>query len=118
MHFPCVFNVRSIFFALLLFVQTKDPHAVQPHLRKCFDAIEELEFGSFSMRAQEGAELEDDKGGQEEDTPIAAPEIKKAMNILTSDITAMISAEGEKVGLGKVSTRRVPYLTGYQFCFS
>lgn len=56
------------------------------------------------MRAQELAELEQDRtGGQEEDTPKAAPEIKKARNILTSDITAMISSEGEKVGLGKVS---------------
>jgi hypothetical protein len=57
------------------------------------------------MGAQEGAELEDDKGGQEENIPIAAPEIKKAMNVLTSDIIAMISAEGEKVGFGKVSTK-------------
>jgi hypothetical protein len=69
------------------------------------------------MRVQEGAELEDDKGGQEADAPVAASEIKKAMNILTSDITAMISAEGEKVGLGKVSTICIPYLTGYQVCF-
>lgn len=117
-YFPCVFNVGSILFALL-FVQAKDPHAVQPYLKKCFDAIEELEFGSFSMRAQEGAELEQDRtGGQEEDTPKAAPEIKKARNILTSDITAMISSEGEKVGLGNVSISFVSYFTDYQVCFS
>jgi hypothetical protein len=103
MHFPHVFNVKGIFFAFLLFVQTKDPCAVQPHQKKCFAAIEELEFRSLSLKAQEGAELEDDRDGQEEDTPI--DEIKKAMNNLTSDITAMISAEGEKVGLGKVSTK-------------
>ena len=23
----------------------RDPHAVQPHLRKCFDCIQKLEFG-------------------------------------------------------------------------
>jgi hypothetical protein len=103
-HFLCVFSVGNIFFALLLFVQTKTPDAVQPHLRKCFDAIEEVEFGSLSMTEQKRAELEDDKGGEEEETPVVASEIKKAMNILTSDITAMISPEGEKVELRKVST--------------
>ena len=27
--------------------QTRDPHAVQPHLIKCFDAIKRLQFGEF-----------------------------------------------------------------------
>lgn len=29
-----------------ILAQTRNPHAVQPHLRKCFDAIAKLEFGS------------------------------------------------------------------------
>jgi dynein heavy chain len=48
--------------------QSKDPRAVQPHLRKCFDNLVKLEFG---------------------------PEPGSL------DILAMISSEGEKVGLGK-----------------
>ena len=28
--------------------QTRNPHAVQPHLRKCFDAISKLEFGTVA----------------------------------------------------------------------
>jgi hypothetical protein len=104
MHFPLIFDARRIFFALLPFVfQTKNPLAVQPHLRKCFNAIEELEFGGFVAREHEGAELEDGKGGQEGDTRVAAPEINKTMNFRTSDITAMISAEGERVRLVQVS---------------
>jgi hypothetical protein len=117
MHFPCIFTARSIFFALVPFFQAKNPHAVQPHLRKCFNAIEELEFGGFLSREQEGVEPEDGKGGQEDDTQVAAPEIKKTMNFRTSDITAMISAEGERVGLVQVSSELIPYFTGYQLNF-
>ena len=31
---------------LEILAQTRDPQAVQPHLRKCFDALNKLEFGS------------------------------------------------------------------------
>ena len=34
--------------------QTRNPHAVQPHLRKCFDAIAKLEFGSTGAQPADG----------------------------------------------------------------
>lgn len=52
---------------------------MQPHLRKCFDAIAKLEFGTYD----------------EEDVDENAP-------VMTTDIVAMLSPEGEKVHLGKV----------------
>lgn len=61
-------------------MQTRNPHAVQPHLRKCFDAIAKLEFGKGA-----GGVLE----GEDSDK-------------LSSDIVAMISPEGERVPLTKV----------------
>lgn len=61
---------------LEILAQTRNPHAVQPHLRKCFDAIAQLQFGTKD--AGEG----------------------KA--VMTNDIIAMISPEGEKILLGVV----------------
>jgi dynein heavy chain len=55
--------------------QTRNPLAVQPHMRKCFDMIQKLEFG----------EVKTDDG-----------EVKH-----TNDIYAMIDPKGERVGLGK-----------------
>lgn len=57
--------------------QTRNPQAVQPHLRKCFDAIAKLEFG---------------KGPPTE--PNGPPSV-------TNDILAMLSPEQEKVSLQK-----------------
>lgn len=57
---------------LEILAQTKNPHAVQPHLRKCFDAIAKIEFGM--------------KDGE-----------KKGEKVQTNDIIAMVSPEGEKV---------------------
>ncbi|CRK89849.1 CLUMA_CG003435, isoform A [Clunio marinus] len=57
---------------LEILAQTKNPHAVQPHLRKCFDAIARIEFGT--------------KFGE-----------NKNEKIQTNDILAMISPEGERV---------------------
>lgn len=57
---------------LEILAQTKNPHAVQPHLRKCFDAIAKIEFG---MREGE----------------------KKGEKVQTNDIMCMVSPEGEKV---------------------
>lgn len=61
---------------LEILAQTKNPHAVQPHLRKCFDAIARIEFGT----------KEADKGGE---------------RVQTNDILSMISPEGEKILFGK-----------------
>ncbi|CAK9798189.1 Dynein axonemal heavy chain 6 [Anthophora quadrimaculata] len=63
---------------LEILAQTKNPHAVQRHLQKCFDAIYRLEFAT-----------KDDKTGETQET------------VLTTDILAMISPEGERVYLGK-----------------
>lgn len=68
----------KLFSKHFLFLKTKNPHAVQRHLQKCFDAIYRLEFVMASKDESEGGE-----------------------SVLTTDISAMISPEGEKVGLGK-----------------
>lgn len=67
-----------------ILAQTRNPHAVQPHLRKCFDAIARLEF---AMKTQE-----------ETDSSVKR---QSSVSILTTDIVAMISPEGERVPLGK-----------------
>ncbi|XP_001850815.2 dynein heavy chain 6, axonemal [Culex quinquefasciatus] len=59
---------------LEILAQTKNPHAVQPHLRKCFDAIARIEFGK---KKNENGE-----------------------SIMTNDIIAMISPEGERLTFG------------------
>lgn len=59
---------------LEILAQTRNPHAVQPHLRKCFDAIAALQFGTKEV-----------EGGQ---------------SVMTNDILAMVSPEGEKILLG------------------
>ncbi|XP_076263714.1 dynein heavy chain at 16F [Rhynchophorus ferrugineus] len=71
-----------------ILAQTRNPHAVQPHLRKCFDAIAKLEFGMKPVDESD----EQKEGGKKEKTP--------AM-VLTTDIMAMISPEGERVQLTK-----------------
>uniref|UniRef100_A0A8D0GTF0 Dynein axonemal heavy chain 6 n=1 Tax=Sphenodon punctatus TaxID=8508 RepID=A0A8D0GTF0_SPHPU len=61
---------------LEILAQTRNPQAVQPHLRKCFDSISKLEFAVIVPA--EGEE-----------------------KVLTNDILAMLSPEGERVSLGK-----------------
>uniref|UniRef100_A0A6Q2Z4C9 Dynein, axonemal, heavy chain 6 n=1 Tax=Esox lucius TaxID=8010 RepID=A0A6Q2Z4C9_ESOLU len=67
---------------LEILAQTRNPQAVQPHLRKCFDAIARLEFALLSPDATQPVDGEQEK-------------------IYSNDILAMVSPEGEKVGLTK-----------------
>ncbi|XP_055488365.1 LOW QUALITY PROTEIN: dynein axonemal heavy chain 6-like [Leucoraja erinacea] len=67
---------------LEILAQTRNPQAVQPHLRKCFDAISRLEFALATQGEEKTAEGEPEK-------------------LYTNDVLAMISPEGEKVSLGK-----------------
>ncbi|KAJ8402442.1 hypothetical protein AAFF_G00369310 [Aldrovandia affinis] len=71
---------------LEILAQTRNPQAVQPHLRKCFDAISRLEFGLLP-------------------TPPAgapgAPAEGEPERVFSNDILAMVSPEAERVGLGK-----------------
>ncbi|XP_005385504.1 PREDICTED: dynein heavy chain 6, axonemal [Chinchilla lanigera] len=69
---------------LEILAQTRNPQAVQPHLRKCFDSISKLEFAL--MPPTEGKIPGID----------AEPE-----KVYTNDILAMLSPEGERVSLGK-----------------
>ncbi|MCJ8749245.1 hypothetical protein PDJAM_G00174240 [Pangasius djambal] len=62
---------------LEILAQTRNPQAVQPHLRKCFDAISRLEFA------------------------LQTADVSEADKLYSNDILAMISPEGEKVSLGK-----------------
>ncbi|KAK3599709.1 hypothetical protein CHS0354_037182 [Potamilus streckersoni] len=71
---------------LEILAQTRNPLAVQPHLRKCFDAISKLEFG---VQASSG----DGKSTPDQGEP---QEIQ-----YTNDILAMMSPENEKVSLGR-----------------
>lgn len=64
---------------LEILAQTRNPHAVQPHLRKCFDAVAQLKFKV--VRNEEGEEVK------------------------TNDITAMISPEGEIITLQGLKAR-------------
>ena len=59
--------------------------AVQPHLRKCFDAIATLEFGTMVL-GPDGKPAKEGEPGKPQ---------------MTNDIIGMNSPEGEYVGLGK-----------------
>ncbi|XP_049536716.1 dynein axonemal heavy chain 6 [Anopheles darlingi] len=60
---------------LEILAQTKNPFAVQPHLPKCFDAIAMIEFGEKTLVS-----------GEEP--------------VMTNDIKAMVSPEGERLEFG------------------
>lgn len=87
--------------------QTRNPHAVQPHLRKCFDAVAKLEFGVRLPESEmeitpEGALVEREMSFNTRDM-LQAKLAKTAKPVdLTTDIIAMLSPEGERVNLGKV----------------
>ncbi|XP_050294811.1 dynein axonemal heavy chain 6 [Anthonomus grandis grandis] len=74
-----------------ILAQTRNPHAVQPHLRKCFDAIAKLEFGMKPV----------DEGDQPKEASKEGKKEKAPTMVLTTDIIAMISPEGERVALSK-----------------
>lgn len=71
---------------LEILAQTRNPHAVQKHLRKCFDAIKELEFAGGPPPPGKEREIN--------------PE-ETIGNTISNDILAMISPEGERVALPK-----------------
>ncbi|XP_023141924.2 dynein axonemal heavy chain 6 isoform X2 [Amphiprion ocellaris] len=71
---------------LKILAQTRNPQAVQPHLRKCFDAITRLEFALLPAQSP-GATGMVYAGEQE--------------TIYSKDILNMVSPEGEKVRLTK-----------------
>ncbi|XP_051801201.1 dynein axonemal heavy chain 6 isoform X2 [Acanthochromis polyacanthus] len=71
---------------LKILAQTRNPQAVQPHLRKCFDAITRLEFALLPAQSP-GATGMAYAGEQE--------------TIYSKDILNMVSPEGEKVRFTK-----------------
>jgi len=75
----CRFYFLSNDELLEILAQTRNPLAVQPHLRKCFDAIAKLEFGIAEGSGEDGGAVQ-----------------------YTTDILSMISPENEKVGLGEL----------------
>jgi len=74
----CRFYFLSNDELLEILAQTRNPLAVQPHLRKCFDAIAKLEFGIAEGSGEDGEPVQ-----------------------YTTDILSMVSPESEKVSLGK-----------------
>lgn len=83
---------------LEILAQTRNPQAVQPHLRKCFDAISQLEFGLLTSTTH--GEGETDETGEKIQ--------------YTNDILAMVSPEGEKV---KFSFCFFLFVFLFCFCF-
>lgn len=65
---------------------------MQPHLRKCFDAITHLEFALVSEQSTTGAPTLE-PGEQEK--------------VYTKDILNMVSPEGEKVSCGYVEALKL-----------
>lgn len=88
-------------------LQTRNPHAVQPHLRKCFDAIAKLEFGvklpeSEMEVTEDGTLFEREMSFATRDALQAKLAKTAKAEDLTTDIIAMLSPEGERINLGKV----------------
>ncbi|XP_069560973.1 dynein axonemal heavy chain 6 [Brachyistius frenatus] len=69
---------------LKILAQTRNPQAVQPHLRKCFDSITRLEFGLLPDQSADATGMVN----AAEQGPI-----------YSKDILYMVSPEGEKVRL-------------------
>ncbi|CAH4038360.1 unnamed protein product [Pieris brassicae] len=91
---------------LEILAQTRNPHAVQPHLRKCFDAIAKLEFGvklpeSEMEVTEDGTLVEREMSFATRDALQARLAKTAKAEDLTTDIIAMLSPEGERINLGK-----------------
>ncbi|RVE44268.1 hypothetical protein evm_011063 [Chilo suppressalis] len=91
---------------LEILAQTRNPHAVQPHLRKCFDAIAKLEFGvklpeSEMEITEDGTLVEKEMSFNTRDMLQAKLAKTAKPEDLTTDIIAMLSPEGERINLGK-----------------
>ncbi|XP_047524724.1 dynein axonemal heavy chain 6 [Pieris napi] len=91
---------------LEILAQTRNPHAVQPHLRKCFDAIAKLEFGvklpeSEMEVTEDGTLVEKEMSFATRDALQARLAKTAKAEDLTTDIIAMLSPEGERINLGK-----------------
>ncbi|KAM8878755.1 dynein axonemal heavy chain 6 isoform 3-T3 [Spinachia spinachia] len=72
---------------LKILAQTRNPQAVQPHLRKCFDAITRLEFALLPKCSV-----------TKKGTRLAVGEQEA---VFSQDILYMVSPDGEKVALTK-----------------
>lgn len=88
---------------LKILAQTRNPQAVQPHLRKCFDAITRLEFALLPEEPSDAPEMLDD--GEQK-------------TIYSTDILNMVSPEGEKVRLEEPSVIWSLLSLFYSACYS
>lgn len=85
LYFPRRFYFLSNDELLKILAQTRNPQAVQPHLRKCFDAITRLEFALLHEQSSSVTGSSLDAGEQEA--------------LYSKNILNMVSPEGEKVRL-------------------
>lgn len=88
---------------LKILAHTRNPQAVQPHLRKCFDAITRLEFALLAEEPPGAPEKVD--GGEQK-------------TIYSTDILNMVSPEAEKVRLEEPSVIWSLLSVFYSACYS